>query len=296
LEQNYWDYLDLIADWWAKGFIDMDFASNETSKQPAPYLVNPIAVTGGPDTKAQYAVFYSYAAQMTEIEKYGRLSPDGETFSLIAVTPPVKQAGDTVHFRTISSDAPNFYAVITDKCKNVPRVLEWFNYIYSDEGTDLLNFGVEGLSYEIVGGEKQFTDVIMNTDGYEPAIMKDLYSTGMHFVFYRVPTDFAYPVLDAHKLQAEAAWASNADGTYIYPEAADAFISQADTEKLIAEGTSVQMSIFMLFINHIMHGYADATIPYPMSPEILKAAFPQIEGWVAIKQGAYEEYLEGIRD
>lgn len=48
--------------------------------------------------------------------------------------------------------------------------MKLFDYLYSEEGMLLMNFGVEGEQFEYVDGEIKYTDLIMNNpDGLVPA-------------------------------------------------------------------------------------------------------------------------------
>jgi putative aldouronate transport system substrate-binding protein len=43
----------------------------------------------------------------------------------------------------------------------VPEIVKWLDYAYGPEGHMLFNFGVEGLSYNMVNGFPQYTDLVM---------------------------------------------------------------------------------------------------------------------------------------
>lgn len=56
---------------------------------------------------------------------------------------------------------------ITKNCKDVERALAFYDYCFSEEGVDLLNWGLEGTDYTVVNGERQYTDLIMKHEsGY----------------------------------------------------------------------------------------------------------------------------------
>lgn len=60
-------------------------------------------------------------------------------------------------------------AAITAGCKNVDRVIALLDYMYSDEGTRLINMGIEGTHYTMQNGKPIFTDYVMkNPDGLSP--------------------------------------------------------------------------------------------------------------------------------
>ncbi len=56
---------------------------------------------------------------------------------------------------------------LTKNCKDINRAVAFFDYCYSEEATDLLNWGIEGTHYMTINGERQYTDSIMKHDqGY----------------------------------------------------------------------------------------------------------------------------------
>ena len=57
-------------------------------------------------------------------------------------------------------------AAITASCKNVELAARFLDYGYSEKGSLLFNFGIEGESYNMVDGYPTYTDLIMkNPDG-----------------------------------------------------------------------------------------------------------------------------------
>lgn len=79
----------------------------------------------------------------------------------VALTPPADANGKAnVIYR------PNvlLYFGITKDCKNPELAMRWIDFVTgSDQGTDLLSFGIEGLTYTVnANGEKEFTEVITN--------------------------------------------------------------------------------------------------------------------------------------
>ena len=45
-----------------------------------------------------------------------------------------------------------YYAIITPSCKNIEAAVMFLNYGYSEAGSKLFNFGIEGESFEVVDG------------------------------------------------------------------------------------------------------------------------------------------------
>jgi putative aldouronate transport system substrate-binding protein len=56
---------------------------------------------------------------------------------------------------------------ITTNCENPEIIIQVADYLYTEDGITLANWGVEGVSYETVDNSPEFTDLIMdNPDGY----------------------------------------------------------------------------------------------------------------------------------
>ena len=53
------------------------------------------------------------------------------------------------------------FAAISSKSKYKVEIAKFFNWMYSEEGILLTNFGVEGLTYQMVNGQPKYTDLVM---------------------------------------------------------------------------------------------------------------------------------------
>jgi putative aldouronate transport system substrate-binding protein len=59
--------------------------------------------------------------------------------------------------------------IVTSNCEDPAAAVRFCDFFFSPEGIDLTNWGIEGLSYEIVNGEKRPTEYISNNpDGLTP--------------------------------------------------------------------------------------------------------------------------------
>ena len=52
------------------------------------------------------------------------------------------------------------YTAINADSEYIKEIVKMFDYFYSEEGSLLNNFGIEGLTYEMVNGQPTYTDVI----------------------------------------------------------------------------------------------------------------------------------------
>jgi len=84
----------------------------------------------------------------------------------IACAPfPVLNKGDELHLRGISPLLGSRTA-ITSSCQNPEIAVRWLDFWYGEEGEMMLNYGVEGETYNLdANGNPVFTDLILDNDG-----------------------------------------------------------------------------------------------------------------------------------
>lgn len=161
LEDGYRDYIDTMARWYAAGLIDPEIFGNDGTAVGSNLLNDRSGALFG--FIGSGIGTYTNNAQANE-----GTNPD---FKLIGVQYPVVNAGDEPEFINRSWDVrTQNMAAITTACEDIEAAMAYLDYWYSDEGHMLKNFGIEGLSYEMVDGEPQYTDLILNNpDGLSVA-------------------------------------------------------------------------------------------------------------------------------
>lgn len=80
---------------------------------------------------------------------------------LVAAPNPAKAPGAQV-FRWSGAQVANYHAVISSNCKDVEAAARYLDWMWSEEGKMICNFGIEGVSYEILNGVPEFTAEITN--------------------------------------------------------------------------------------------------------------------------------------
>ncbi len=70
--------------------------------------------------------------------------------------------GDEPKFTETGWEYSNVGALITSSNKNPAETIKALDYLFSDEGAVLKNFGVEGKTYTSVDGQPKYTDLILN--------------------------------------------------------------------------------------------------------------------------------------
>jgi putative aldouronate transport system substrate-binding protein len=205
------EYLTLMNKWYKARLIDQDFigkgvtmfvgGTGEASNQMNLGNVGAFLTSWG------FSANRRAAAGLTEINEMW-IEP---------VQAPVLNKGDRVKFRFTNFEAyvPN---AISTGCKDPVLVAKLMDYLYSEEGTRLMNYGKEGISYIMVDGKPRYTDIILHDpDGFVPRdiAMKYMWDDGIGIVDYtRLWQPFEETAPDA--LKAYEVW--NRDGNeYVMP-------------------------------------------------------------------------------
>jgi putative aldouronate transport system substrate-binding protein len=141
-------YLTTMQKWYKEGLIDPDFASNDTKTMDA-------KITSG-----KAGAFYGFIGGSigTYTPALQKTDPKAK---LAAVQYPVLKKGDEPKFVQASWEYDNIGTVITSSNKHAAETVKAIDYLYSDEGAMLKNFGVEGQTYTKADGQPKYTDLIL---------------------------------------------------------------------------------------------------------------------------------------
>ena len=153
---NYKAMVEMLADWYQKGYLSMDFATLKNTAVRKQFSAKLVASSVIPIGNA-----YSDAqAANNRIAKGPYLAMNeefvGHLFNRQDVN--LNEGYDTV----ITQSLPEEY---------IPLVCQFLNYAYSEEGADYANWGPEGLSWQVVDGKRVHTDWVLHNEKYETSIM-----------------------------------------------------------------------------------------------------------------------------
>lgn len=157
VQPEFKEFLAEMNKWYKEGLIDSEFAALEKSTMDA-NMTNDISGASVGYVGGQLGAYL--AARQND-----------PSYKLVAAPWPSKTAGSTqyVGWQITRLYSNGGAAAISTQCKNVDAALRYLDYFYSPEGTDLLNWGIEGKTYTKENGKYQFTDfVIHNPDGKSP--------------------------------------------------------------------------------------------------------------------------------
>ncbi len=231
LVPEYKDFIGQFAKWYKDGILDPEFAT----------LTNNAVISQVQEGRS--GAFWGYIGN--HVGKILEAKKDDTEFELVAVPYPVAEDGGDgkCYIETLSRVAAN-YACITNKCKEPLKASKWLDYVYSREGNTLFTMGIEGLTYEIVDGFAEFTELITNNpDGLSNYEARARYGRGYSSGFgcgypikgtleerearAKKKRDESYP----YQVQRDAHYAFNVNG----PTRLDTLLPNLEYEPEIAE-------------------------------------------------------------
>lgn len=163
MTEKYRDFLETMNRWINAGLLNGDMILNAGSismNDTQTYICT--EQTGAFHTSAnQLSTYYS--------------SSENPAFDVTPINVVVQNPGDDTinHFGAFEMVQSRQTLSVSTDCENPELALRWMDYWYSDEGTEYMTYGTEGLSYEKdANGVPQFTALVTdNEEGYSPATM-----------------------------------------------------------------------------------------------------------------------------
>ncbi|WP_159888133.1 extracellular solute-binding protein [Paenibacillus puerhi] len=170
LEAGYKQFLLTFRKWYAEGLIDRNFATVDTTTLDANIL-----------TGRSGATLWNVGAG---IGKWQPLLQAGNSKAWLEPTPyPVLKQGVRPRFGQRSHAYEGTGGVaISRKSRHAEEAANLLDYGYSPEGHMLFNFGVEGVSYQLVDGHPKYTDLILrNPDKLAPSQALAMFTRASYF-------------------------------------------------------------------------------------------------------------------
>ena len=180
----------------------------------------------------------------------------------------------------------NRNGAITTACEDPFGAMKWLDFIYSEEGHKIMNFGIEGDTYNMVDGKVVFTDKVeKNTDGLTRSE-----TWGKHFATYNsyFPAiqdwDCYGQYLNKFGAQAIETWSKDVVTDMNLPKLT---FSEADTETIRNVYTAIQTYVAENVDKMIIGQVKTSKIP-DIQKEIKARGIDDI---IAIYQKAYDTYM-----
>lgn len=194
IQPEFKEYLTMIHNWYQEGLIWQDFMSYTDFQNPPTDVI--LADRAG--------VFYAEVTYIATLED----ASNTEGFELVAIPDFVQKSGDTIPFKEERAYAASTPWSISTQCECPELLMQWCNYMYTDEGALLCNYGIEGESFEYNENHVPvFTDLVLNNPDMSTTVALFMYCLDRG-PFYRDETREQSGYSQAQK-DASGIWQSN---------------------------------------------------------------------------------------
>lgn len=161
---EYKEYLKKMNEYYNLGYINVDFVTyNESDTKPPQDVI--FSDMGGifNEDVASIAGYY-----------LSTTNPDFEVAPLAQIRLNKDDVLDFGYIGVVSSD--KYSLSLSTTCSDPQLCIQYMDYLFSDEGFELANYGIEGETYTKNGDEYQFTDLILNNpQGFDWQLCQSLY-------------------------------------------------------------------------------------------------------------------------
>lgn len=172
IEDGFRNYLETMSAWYDEGLINRDFISG-TGFAGSGFAPDEARLAAGESGAfpAMYSMSGTFFADTNQAEP--------GTFTAMVAQPTLERGvpnkiGD--HGKNASRIITAAGEIVFADCENVEAAISALDYMYSDAGSLLKNFGVEGETFTYgEDGKPVFTDLIVNNPNLDFAIARQVY-------------------------------------------------------------------------------------------------------------------------
>lgn len=274
IQPEFKDYIQMVKTWYDEGLIDPNFVN-----QSMDIMTDYSNVLSG-----KTGVWYTCNLSNISILQKNAADPAFTPLSFCNVT----VNGERNHCSEVQSIFNQDSWAITTACRNPEDICKYVDYLYSEDGIVLCNYGVEGYTYEYdEAGNRVLTDVVLNNPDYSYSLALNIFTCDMQ-------TQVPY-VIDSEKETSnynELQWECynscgiNADGDYALPKAG-ADLTTDETQEYNSIYSDIETYLDECVAKFITG--AEPLSEYDHFVETLKQM--GIERCVELKQAAYDRYL-----
>ena len=144
VSEGYKEYIEMLRQWYADGLLYQEFVT--TTWNPNNNDITNNLYEG------RISLYNANAMNLSSVTANIGLTP---------IAPPTIEKGGMNHNEGSSSSQAETMA-ITTQAENPELCLKWIDFWFSDVGGYMYNYGVEGVSYEVVDGKVQYTEAAIN--------------------------------------------------------------------------------------------------------------------------------------
>ena len=278
IENDYRDFLTEIHKWYSEGLIDSEYASANSS------MIDSKMIT---DVGGSY-IGYVGGGMGKYIAASRKTNPN---YSLVGAPWPTHNGGAAYsgdpHQLEIGSAGIGM--AISAKAKNVDKCLKVIDFMYGDEGSMLMNWGIEGESYDKTeDGFKYKDNILHNPDGKSPVEAICEYAPTQYSIVM-MRSDAFVQLNSAFDEQAQAmkTW-SEADLSRLMPTLSISQEEQSEITKVMDDIYTYRQECINKFVMGVepLEKWDDA---------VAKIKSMGIDRAIEVYQTAYDRYLSQSR-
>ena len=268
LDDNRYDYLAFVNKLYKEGLLDNDYMSVNKNGMNSMFLSGRVAVAYNPGSLIGNAV-----ATM----------PDAEISSAKPLSSVKGQNSKFAKMNTVFDTGAASAAAITTSCKNIEAAARLLDYAYGEEGHLLANFGIEGVTYEMIDGYPTYTDFVNEN---KDDVLAKYTRANVNGAFVQDPRyiDQYYDVEE--QAEALSLWAQTDYGKYILPPDSISSEDGAKVASIINKVNTYASEMESKFITGALELNEKTFAEYQAQIRSFG-----MEEAVAIYQKAYESYL-----
>ena len=272
LEEGFKEYITLIHDWYEKGYIHSDFVSLN-SNWNSPDYAN--AITSG-----DAGIFYADQGNLG-----GYIAASEIPGFAVEATYDMHATKDSInHFAQYTKKSVGNGFKITTNCENIELACKWGDWWYSEEGSLLANYGVEGVSFDYVDGKPVLNETVTDApEGMRDALL--IYASNDTICCVIDPNAVTSGYSEVDKAAPEI-WNEGMDDSMVIPSTVTL---SADENTRAANIYSDIETICLEAIAKFITGEKPLT-DYDSFVESIRNA--GIDDYLAIQQGAYDRAME----
>jgi len=207
IEPGFKEYITMMHKWYKEGLIDQEFYTRTA-------YTDFVAMDRIPAGKVGASENMMY----TMPNMYKMMSGNPE-FHMVAMPFPRKSADYVAHFRRFNeitgTTAIAVSTAVTDIDK-LEKIARWLDYRFSEEGALLLNYGIEGETFEFVDGKPVFNDrILKDPNGIAPGDMMQQLTDPGYGAFYDWTRNRS--TVSDEEWAAYDIWGDSASGDWVMP-------------------------------------------------------------------------------
>ena len=204
--EGYRNYLRQMHEWFDAGIIGQNFAE----------ISGRSFMSGETDAYVASGNIGYWNTQLNGLQSAEELVNDA-AYYLVPVG-FIGQASESVnHVDSVARYNTNTSMSVATGCDDIAFAVKWMNFWYTSDGDLLYNYGLEGEAYEIVDGNVQYLDSVLNNEyGIEATqYLRALCTNGM--LLGRTIQSRMFCFYDDLQMDAISAWSDRVDGSMVLP-------------------------------------------------------------------------------